>query len=533
MRVEDFGMDSARDTGARLFDELVATLGSDRVLADEWNRRFYATDIYSGGPVPAMVIRPASADALATAAGTITAAGFSLVGRGGGTSYTGGIVPDRETSVVVDTSDLDRIIEINRDDMYVTVEAGVTWEALHAALKDTDVRTPFWGPFSGGRATVGGSMSQNSILWGSTGHDLSAASVIGLQVVLADGTLLTTGSGAWAAKPFFRNYGPDLTGLFLGDSGALGIKTRITLRLIRRPAEIRMASFNFTERAAMSSAMAAIAREGVAATCFGMDPILQYQRVKRASTLQGVKAIKSIVTNADSTFTGIRKAMRVAVAGRRFVDDNGYSFHLVIEGRDAASADSKLAAARRICLEQGTEIESSVPTMLYSDPFVGMTTAIGPDGERWAPMHGLFPLSDGDAAWARIEALFDGHAETFDRLGIVAGVLLALISSTVFVIEPVFYWPGPQTIWYEGMLEASELKKFRQHTENPEVVAAVVAIRDELNDLFNELKAMHMQIGKKYRYTRGIDGPTLALVQGIKSLVDPESLMNPGTLGLE
>ena len=162
-------------------------------------------------------------------------------------------MPDRESSVIVDTSDLNRIVEINRDDMYVTVESGVTWEALHAALRETDVRTPFWGPFSGGRATIGGSISQNSILWGSTGHDLSAASVIGLQVVLADGTLLTTGSAAWGAKPFFRNYGPDLTGLFLGDSGALGIKTRITLRLIRRPAEVRMASFNFTERAAMSS----------------------------------------------------------------------------------------------------------------------------------------------------------------------------------------------------------------------------------------------------------------------------------------
>ena len=136
-------------------------------------------------------------------------------------------------------------------------------------------------------------------------------------------------------------------------------------------------------------------------------------------------------------------------------------------------------------------------------------------------------------AWARIEDLFDKHAESFDRLGIVAGVLLALISSTVFVIEPVFYWPGPQTIWYEGMLDAAELKKFRQHVENPEVVDKIVAVREELNDLFNELNAMHMQVGKKYRYTKGIDGPTLALVQGIKSLVDPERLMNPGTLGLD
>ena len=528
-------MDDVRGTGDTIVlrDNLAGLLGTGRVLTGDWDRRFFATDIFSGGAVPALVIRPESAQKLALATREITAAGYSIVGRGGGTSYTGGIVPDREASVVVDTSDLDRIVEINPDDMYVTVEAGVTWRALHEALRETDVRTPYWGPFSGGQATVGGSVSQNSILWGSTGHDLSASSVLGLKVVLADGTLLTTGSAAWGAKPFFRNYGPDVTGLFLGDSGALGIKTEITLRLIRRPAEVRMVSFNFVERAAMSNAMAAIAREGVASTCFGMDPVLQYQRVRRASTLQGAKAIRSIVANADSTFSGIRKAVRVAVAGRRFIDDNGYSFHLVIEGRDRASADARLAAARRICLEAGTEIESSVPTMLHSDPFVGMTTAIGPDGERWAPMHGLFPLSEGDAAWARIEKLFDEHAGEFDRLGIVAGVLLALISTTVFVIEPVFYWPGPQTIWYEGMLPASELKKFRKHAENPEVDAAIARVRDELNALFNELNAMHMQVGKKYRYTSGIDAATLDLVQGIKSLVDPRRLMNPGTLGLD
>ena len=519
--------------GADLQRQLAGILGEERVLTGEWERRFYATDIYGGGNVPACVIRPDSAETLAAATRVITGLGFSILGRGGGTSYTGGIVPDRDQSVIVDTSDLNRIIEVNPDDMYVTVEAGVTWQALHEALKATDVRTPFWGPFSGGQATIGGSLSQNAVLWGSTGHDLSAASVLGLELVLADGTLLTTGSAAWGGKPFFRNYGPDLTGLFLGDGGALGIKTRATMRLMRRPAEVRMASFNFTERAAMSRAMGAIAREGVAATCFGMDPMLQYQRVKRASTLQGVKALGGVIKTAETTFSGIRDAMRIAVAGRRFIDDNGYSFHMVIEARDQASAENKLAAARGICLKQGAEIENSVPKMLYGDPFVGMTTAIGPDGERWAPMHGLFALSEGDAAWARIEALFDEHAEQFDRLGIVAGVLLALISSTVFVIEPVFYWPAPRTIWYEGILTKSQLAKYKNFPDDPQVTAAVTEVRNRLNDLFNELGAVHMQVGKKYRYAHGIQPPTLALLEGIKDLVDTDRLMNPGTLGLK
>jgi len=478
-------------------------------------------------------VRPGSSEAMAAATAAATAAGYSVIGRGGATSYTGGLVPDRENSLIVDTSALNRIVEINRDDMYVTVEAGVTWKTLHEALKDTDVRTPFWGPLSGGQATVGGSVSQNAILWGSTGHDVSAASVLGLEVVLADGTILETGSAAAGLKPFFRNYGPDLTGLFLGDTGALGIKTKVTLRLMRRPAEVGFLSFNFDERSKMSRAMTAIARQGIASSCFGMDPMLQYQRIKRASMLQGVKALKGVVSTAASTFSGIRDAMRIAVAGKRFIDENGFSLHVIVDGDSTAALRSKLETARDICLEEGSEIENSVPSMLYGDPFVAMSSAIGPDGERWAPMHGLFALSDGDAAWARIENLFDDYAERFDEHGIIVGFLLAVVSSTVFVVEPVFYWPGPRTAWSEGMLTKAELAKYKDFPNDPEVTKTVVEARDALNELFDELGAAHLQIGKKYHYRQHLQQPALDLLEAIKSAVDPERLMNPKSLGLD
>lgn len=511
--------------------ELVGILGKDRVLTK--NREFYSTDIYGGDKVAALVVRPDSTEMLAIATRGITAAGYSIIGRGGGTSYTGGIVPDRENSVIVDTSALDRIVEINRDDMYVTVESGVTWKALHEALRDTDVRTPFWGPLSGGQATVGGAVSQNAILWGSTGHDVSATSVLGLEVVLADGTVLNTGSAACGIKPFFRNYGPDLTGLFLGDTGALGIKTRITLRLMRRPPEVRFLSFNFDERSKLSHAMATIARDGVASSCFGMDPMLQYQRIKRASVMQGVKALKGVVSTAKSTFSGIRDAMRIAVAGKRFIDDNGFSLHIIVDADSEAAVESKVDTARRICLKEGSEIENSIPSMMYGDPFVPMSSAMGPEGERWAPMHGLFALSDGDEAWARMEQLFEGFAERFDEYGVMVGVLVAVVSSTVFVVEPVFYWPGPRTVWTETMLSDSELAKIKDFPENAEVTKTVIEARDALNELFDQLGAAHLQIGKKYHYRQQLQPQALALLEAIKSSVDPDRLMNPKSLGLD
>jgi FAD/FMN-containing dehydrogenase len=511
---------------------MVSLLGEHAVITAETDRRFHSADIFEEGPTVALAVRPPDPERLAAAVAAATGAGYAVIGRGGGTSYTGGLVPLHEETVSVDTSALDRIVEINRDDMYVTVEAGVTWQALHLALKDTDVQLPFRGPLSGARATVGGSLSQNAILWGSSVHGVSAESVLALEVALADGTLLRTGSASVGAKPFFRNYGPDLTGLFLGDTGALGIKTRATLRLMRRPAELRFASFNFDARGKLTRAMTALAREGVAATCFGMDPMLQYQRIRRASLSQGVRALKGVVGSADSTFSGIRRAMRIAAGGRRFIDDNGYSLHLIIEADDAASAEAKLERARRVCLADGTDIGSTVPTMLHGDPYVPMTSAIGPEGERWAPMHGLFALSDADTAWTRIEALFDEYAERFDRHGIVAGVLLAVVSTTAFVIEPVFYWPGPRTVWYEQVLSREELAKFRDFPQNPQVDAIVAEVRDCLNDLFDDLGAAHLQIGKKYRYRQSLEAPPAALLEAIKRAVDPKGLMNPGSLDL-
>jgi FAD/FMN-containing dehydrogenase len=518
-------------TTESLARDLREILGDERVLTSD--QEFYSTDIYGGDEVAALVVRPDSTRRLAAAARAVTAAGFALIGRGGATSYTGGFVPERADAVIVDTSDLDRIVEINCDDMFVTVEAGVTWKKLHEALRDTDVRTPFWGPLSGARATVGGAVSQNAILWGSTGHDTSASSVLALEVVLADGTVLQTGSAAAGLKPFFRNYGPDLTGLFLGDTGALGIKTRITLRLMRRPAAVAFASFNFDERAKMSDALQAIARAGIASSCFGMDPMLQYQRIKRASMLQGAKALSGVVAGAKSTFSGIRDAMRIAVAGKRFIDENGYSLHVIFEGGDDRETAGKLAKARAICLADGEEIENSVPTLLYGDPFVPMTSAIGPDGERWAPMHGLFALSDGDQAWARIESLFDEFAERFDRHGIIVGYLLAIVSTTVFVIGPVFYWPVPRTVWAKGMLSTSDLAKYKDFPDDPDVTRTVAEARDALNDLFDELGAAHLQIGKKYRYRQQLQAPAAALLEAVKSALDPQRLMNPKSLGLD
>jgi len=518
-----------------LHRELVEILGAEHVLTGDEERAFYSQDIYrAADETVAAVVRPGTVDEVARVVAAATNAGFSVIARGGGSSYTGGLLPDRPDSVAIDTRRLDRVVEINTDDMYAVVEVGCTWQELHRALKPHGVRPPFWGPASGGTATVGGSLSQNAILHGSALHGASGESVLGLEVVLADGSVVPTGSWSTVgAKPFFRHYGPDLTGLFLGDTGALGIKTRAVLRLMRIPPSARFASFEFTDGTRFAEAMGEVARSRLVSMCFGMDPVLQHQRMKRTSLTQDVKALKGVVTSAKNLGKGLKEAAKVALAGRSFLEEHSYSTHYIIEGRTESEADEKLEAVRKICLVHGHEVENTLPKVLYGDSFFPMTTAIGPQGERWAPVHGIVPVGDAPAALGKIEGLFASRAEEMGRLGVVIGILLSTVSTNGFVIEPVFYWPGPQTLYYKRVLEPSYLAKLKRFDRSPDAEALVAEIRTELIATFEEFGAAHLQVGKTYPYRQGRNPDTWRLLEAIKNAVDPKRLVNPRSLGLD
>ena len=87
-----------------------------------------------------------------------------------------------ERVVAIDTSGLDRIIKISPEDLYITVEAGVTWKQIYEALTPLGLRLPFFGTFSGARATVGGGLANGALFLGTARHGTAADCVVGLQV---------------------------------------------------------------------------------------------------------------------------------------------------------------------------------------------------------------------------------------------------------------------------------------------------------------------------------------------------------------
>ena len=510
-------------------------IGSEYLLLDADACSFYAQDVFTKGLSAVAVVRPGNTDELCAVVKSLTAAGHAVIPRGGGMSYTSGYVPALTGSVIVDLGRMDRIITINKEDMYVTVESGCTWKALHEALENTGLRTPFWGTLSGIKATVGGGLSQNSIFWGSGQFGSAVDSVISLDVVLADGSLVTTGSGAQInGSPFFRHFGPDLTGLFTCDTGALGFKARVTLRLIPKLPAKQYVAFDFKTAADTISAMSDIGRMGLAMECFGFDPFLQKQRMKRESLVKDIKVLAGVMKESGSMLGALKDGAKVALAGRGYMDDVDYSLQVIIEDRNQPAADARAADVRAVGkTHNGIEIKNSIPKIARANPFGPLNSMLGPEGERWAPVHGLFPHSKIKSAYEAVEILFEKHRKIMEQYKIETGYLFALVSTNCFVLEPVFFWPDEIFQIHKQTVEPAHLASLKGFSANPEARAAVDLIRDEMVDLFTTLGAVHLQIGKSYNYKEGIQPNSLKLVQSIKNVVDPHGKMNPKSLGLE
>jgi len=506
-------------------------LGAENIIAEPEDLAFYSSDVYRRAEIDAaLVLRPGNAEALAAAVAICTSNGMAVIPRGGGLSYTGGFLPVRTGTAIIDMRRLDRIIEINAEDMYVTVECGATWKALYEKLKPLGLRTPYFGPMSGYASSIGGALSQGSIFLGSTQYGTTAESVLSLSVVLADGRIINTGSAANAnaPNPFFRHYGPDLTGLFLHDSGALGFKARATLRLIKTPAHSGFVSFTFPRQADLFAAMSEISRRGLAAECFGADPYIWGMRLWDEDAGRDAKRLLGVAKSA-----GLRAAFRTARGGRKALSDVTYAMNVAVDGNSAAAVAESLAQIRAIAGPAGREIEPTVPAAIRGTPFLEPNDLLGPKGQRWAPSHGIVPHSRANALADAFAAFLAQRAEVMRAHGIESGFVTFAISTNAILFEPMFYWPGARQPYHERMISPAALAKLPVLPPNPAADAAMRQLRDDLLRFWAEQGCAHLQVGKTYHYLQTREPALRNLLEQIKAAVDPEGLVNPGSLGLQ
>lgn len=515
----------SNDTATAVIATLQSSWGGS-IVTDASELEYFATDVYSQGKPLLAVLRPNNAQQLAAAVKQLTEAGVAVIARGGGMSYTSGYTAAQSPSVLVDTGSLDNIVEINLEDAYVVVEAGVTWRALKDALDAKGVRTPYFGPMSGSHATVGGGMSQGAIFHGTARYGCSADVVLGLQVVTANGDILTTGSAAAAnTAPFFRWYGPDLTGLFLGDCGLLGIKTRIVLKLIPKHAYIDYLSWQFPSADGLFAALGVLARHGLASETAAFDPALTRVRMRRAGLSSDVKALGNVIRKG-----GLISGLKLAVKGRDIVDQEQFSLHITLEGDSAAEVADRVTRASKLVGEFGESIEPSIPKMMAANPFAAWNSMLGPQGERWAPVHALVPHSKGTSMFNALQELFAREQETMDRHGIFIGTLLSSVGAQTVVIEPCIYWPDSHNAFHQRTVDADHRERIGCPGEHLEARAAADVLKRQIADTMRAHGAANLQLGKFYDYRAGRDPAALAVLDAVKAQLDPKGLMNPGVL---
>ena len=510
-----------------VIDRVASSVAADELLTDATARDLYSHDVYSTGRQPLGVLRPKTVEALAAGVAAATSQGLAIVPRGGGMSYTGGYIYNGGDFILVDTAAMDRIVEIDPVDMTVTVEAGCTWDALHRALKPHGLRAKAWGTLSGLRATVGGGMSQNGVFWGARDGTVSDAA-LSFEVVLADGTGVSTGSD------FFRPFGPDLTGLFAGDTGAFGVKARIKLRLVRDGTAFAYGSFALDDYAAIFGTMSEIARQGLAAENFAFDPFLQSQRMKRDSLSKDAKSLVNMMKSQGSAWKALKEGAKVVAAGRSFLDDVPFSLHVIAEGRHQPGVDADMKLIEEIAKKHGGRaIDNTIPKILRANPFPPPNSMLGPNGERWVPVHGFLPHSKLTTAWESLQALYEENAEAMARHKVEVGAMLAAVSPSVCLTEPVFFWPDARNALHEDAVETDHLKRLQKFDADLEARALVAELRSKVVDIFHGLGAAHLQIARTSPLPESHDPKAWELLKALKRAVDPKGLMNPGSLGLE
>jgi hypothetical protein len=494
------------------------------VLTDDQSRQEFSQDLIEwdlATLVPG-VVRPANTAEVSSVVKKAAELDLALAPRGGGLSYTKGYVPQSERTIALDLSRLNEISELNAGDLYVTAGAGATWQQLLDATKSRGLRPVLRGPISGSHSTIGGAASQG-ILGLTDGF-------LGFEVVLADGRVVTTGSGASmrAGSPFYRHFGPDLTGLFTGDTGAFGIKTKVTLRLETLPRGLAMASFSFPTLRLMVDAIVAIARLGLVPKLFGMDP-LKTRTASKVGIVEAGRTLSSIVTGRGSLLQGLSDAVGVARAGRDALNEAAWALHVHAEGVNAAAAESSLELIRDICCKSGIEINANIAIALQARPY-SIRGFVGLEGERFVPIHAIFPLSRASAAAARVEQFLAENQKLFEQQQITT-CCIAGMEQGVFVIEPMFYWPDELGPLHRRYLPAEKFARLNRGRSNHEGRSIVIDLREQLRKIFFELGAIHGQIGKYYDFANAVAPDVYDVLTQLKNTLDPGCRLNPGNLG--
>jgi len=249
-----------------LYRELTSVVGEDRVNDNQVIISAYSRDAcHLTAKRPGIVVMPTSVQEVQAIVRLCAKNKTPLVPAGGRNGICGACIPRVENAVMLDMVKMDKVVRIDEDVMTVTVESGLRWAELIHRLDEKGYKLGFRGPYGGNVGTVGGSTSINSIGYAASKYGPSTEGVVSLEVVLPNGSIIQTGTGWNKTARLFARYTTynDLTGIFLGDSGTLGVKTKVTLKIYPKAEFITYGDFGFKSLEEATAAFLEVQKRGL------------------------------------------------------------------------------------------------------------------------------------------------------------------------------------------------------------------------------------------------------------------------------
>ncbi len=354
-----------------VLDALADVVGRDALIARPGEVRVYECDGWTmAKQVPDVVVLPRTVEQAAAVVRVLHAHRIPFVPRGAGTGLSGGCLP-LDAPVMICTSRLNRIVEIDLVNRRAVVEAGVVNLAVtravaaHGLLYAPD-------PSSQPACTIGGNVAENSGGPHTLKYGVTTNHVLAVELVLADGEVVELG-GAMEDVP-----GYDLRGLVVGGEGTFGLVTRATLRLVREPEQWRTLLGVFETVADACSAVSGIIAAGIVPAALEMMDRLIVQAVEAAFHFGfPTDAGAVLIVELDGPAAELDDQMRAVIEGCRahgarevrVAEDEAQRAALWKSRKRAFGAVGRLAP--NYCTQDGVVPRTKVPDILRAISAVG------------------------------------------------------------------------------------------------------------------------------------------------------------------
>jgi len=277
---------------------LADTYGDRAVVSNAVREQHAHGEGMADAALPDVVVFPHTNEEVAAIVKLCHAARIPVIAFGVGTSLEGHVAA-LYGGVCVDLSQMNRMLEVNAEDLDCRVQAGVTREQVNAELKGTGLFFPI---DPGANATIGGMTSTRASGTNAVRYGTMRENVLGLTVVTSDGRIVRTGGRARKSSA-----GYDLTRLFIGSEGTLGIITEIQLRLYGIPEAISAAVVQFPELKSAVDTVIVAMQMGIPVARIELLDAVQMDACIRYSKLEGFEARPTLFFEFHGTDAGVKE----------------------------------------------------------------------------------------------------------------------------------------------------------------------------------------------------------------------------------